>query len=143
MADAGIKNVIIKKELLGKVTTSNSNVVRFRIVAEDKNRKSAWSQLFLVESVPVLVLPGDVNVIGNTILVNWSNGSGSSTQVLYDVFASFDGGNFIHVGTCNNSSYSFLKNGTTSVRVVVQISSINPAINGSLQVYNSGLKSLV
>jgi len=143
MADAGIKNVIIKKELLGKVTTSNSNVVRFRIVAEDKNRKSAWSQVFLVESVPVLVLPGDVNVIGNTILVNWSNGSGSSTQVLYDIFASFDGGNFIYVGTCNNSSYSFLKNGTTSVRVVVQISSINPSINGSLQVYNSGLKSLV
>jgi hypothetical protein len=102
MADAGIKNVIIKKELLGKVTTSNSNVVRFRIVAEDKNRKSAWSQVFLVESVPVLVLPGDVNVIGNTILVNWSNGSGSSTQVLYDIFASFDGGNFIYVGTCNN-----------------------------------------
>ena len=143
MADAGIKNVIIKKELLGKVTISNSNAVRFRIVSEDKNRKSAWSQIFLVDSAPVLVLPGDLNIIGNTILVNWSNGSGSSIQVLYDVFASFDGADFIHLGTSNNSIYSFLKNGTTSVRVVVQIASISPVINGSLQVYNSGLKSLV
>ena len=36
--DPGIKNVIIKKELLGKVTSSNQKILRFRIVAEDKNR---------------------------------------------------------------------------------------------------------
>lgn len=143
MADSGIKNVIVKKELLGKVTSENGRVVRFRLVAEDKNRKSAWSQIFVIGSEAVLVLPGDLNVIGNTILVNWSTGSGSSIQVTYDVFAAFDGGDMSYVGTSNNTSYSFLKNGTSSVRVLVQMSSIKPAVNLALKVYDSGVRSLV
>ena len=48
MADPGIKNIIVKKELLGKVTTENGRIARFRLVSEDKNRKSAWSQIFVV-----------------------------------------------------------------------------------------------
>lgn len=143
MADSGIKNVIIKKELLGKVTSENGRVIRFRLVAEDKNRKSAWSQIFIVGSQAVLVFPGDLNIVGNTILVNWSDGSNSSVQITYDVFASYDSGDFVYVGTSNNTSYSFLKNGTTSVRVLVQISSIKPVINASLKVYDSGVRSLV
>jgi hypothetical protein len=143
MADSGIKNVVIKKESLGKVTSDNNRVVRFRLVAEDKNRKSAWSQIFLVNSQAVNVLPGDLNVVGNTILVNWSNGSEATIQVVYDVFAAFDGGNFSHVGVTGSTSYSFLKTGTSSVRVVVQISSINPAINSSMKIYDSGVRSLV
>jgi hypothetical protein len=143
MADPGIKNVIVKKEFLGKVTSENGRVARFRLVAEDKNRKSAWSQIFLVGSQPVLVLPGDLNVIGNTILVNWSNGSDVAIQVQYDVFAGFDGADPSYVGTSNTSSYSFLKNGTASVRVIVQISSIKPEINSSIKVYDSGVRSLV
>ena len=143
MADSGIKNVIVKKELLGKVTSENGRVVRFRLVAEDKNRKSAWSQIFVIGSEAVLVLPGDLNVIGNTVLVNWSTGSGTSIQVTYDVFAAFDGGDMTYVGTSNNTSYSFLKNGTSSVRVLVQMSSINPAVNLALKVYDSGVRSLV
>jgi hypothetical protein len=143
MADPGIKNVIVKKEFLGKVTSENGRVARFRLVAEDKNRKSAWSQIFLVGSQPVLVLPGDLNVIVKTILVNWSNGSDVATQVQYDVFAGFDDAAPSYVGTSNTSSYSFLKNGTASVRVVVQISSIKPEINSSIKVYDSGVRSLV
>jgi hypothetical protein len=34
---AGIKNVVVKKELLGNVTPDNGRIVRFRMVAEDKN----------------------------------------------------------------------------------------------------------
>ncbi len=143
MADAGIKNVIVKKEYLGKVTSENGRVVRFRIVAEDKNRKSAWSQIFLVDSQPVVVLPGDLNFVGNTILVNWSTGSEVSIQVMYDVFASFDGGEYSHVGVTGNTSYSFLKNGTSSVRVIVQIGSVKPEINSEIKVYDSGVRSLV
>lgn len=143
MADSGIKNVIVKKDSLGKVTSSNGRVVRFRLVAEDKNRKSAWSQIFLVGSQAVLVLPGDTNVIGNTILVNWSNGSEIAAQTNFDIFAGFDGGEVSYVGTSNNTSYSFLKNGTESVRVIVQISSIRPTLNESIRVYDSGVRSLV
>jgi hypothetical protein len=143
VADPGIKNVIVKKELLGKLTSENGRVARFRLVSEDKNRKSAWSQIFLVDSEIVQVLPGDLNVVGNTVLVNWSKGSRVSTQEMYDVFASFDGGEYISVGVSTGTSYSFLKNGTVSVKVLVQLASINPKINPDLKVYESPVRSLV
>lgn len=142
MADKGIKNVIIKKELLGKVTSSNARVVRFRIVSEDKNRKSAYSKIFITGSEAVLVGPGDVNTIGNSVFVNWSTGE-ISTQIVYDVFAGFDGAVPTYVGSTGSQSYSFLKNGTQSVRVIAQISSISPKLNNDLEVYDSGIVSLV
>ena len=122
MADKGIKNVVIKKELLGKVTSSNSRVVRFRILSEDKNRKSAYSKIFITGSDAVLTGPGDINIVGNTILVNWSKAQ-SSVQVLYDIFVGFDGATPAYVVSTGSENYSFLKNGTQSVRVIVQISS--------------------
>lgn len=142
MADKGIRNVIIKKELLGKVTSSNSRVVRFRLVAEDKNRKSAYSKIFITESDAIVVGPGDLNVVGNTVIVNWSSGQ-ASTQITYDIFAGFDGQTPLYIGTSGSQNYSFLKDGTESVRVIVQISSISPEIVNDLEVYDSGIVSLV
>lgn len=143
MADAGIKNVVVKKELLGKVTSENARIARFRLVAEDKNRKSAWSQIFLVNDELVQVLPGDIAQIGNTILVNWSNGSNPAEQIKYDIFAQYDSGVATHVGTTTGTSFSFLKTGTpTSVTVTVQLASIKPVISLSIKVF-SGTKSLV
>lgn len=143
MADQGIKNIIVKKEALGKITSENGRIIRFRIVSEDKNRKSAWSQIFFVNSEPIQALTGDLNVIGNTIFVNWSKQSATSTQEMYDVFVSFDDGDYSNVGISIGTSYSFLKTGTSSVRVIVQLASINPKINSSLKVYDSGVRSLV
>jgi hypothetical protein len=125
MADKGIKNVIIKKDLLGKVTSSNARVVRFRLIAEDKNRKSAYSKIFITGSDAVIVGAGDVNPIGNSIFVNWSVGEGS-TQLTYDIFAGFDGAIPTYRGSTSSQNYSFLKQGTQSVRVVVQVSTIDP-----------------
>jgi hypothetical protein len=142
MSDKGIKNVIVKKELLGKVTSSNSRVVRFRIVSEDKNRKSAWSKIFITGSEAFVAGPGVVNALGNPILVNWST-SQTSVQIPYDVFIGFDGSGPEYVETALSKSYSFIKTGTESVRVVIQISSINPRLSDSLEVYDSGTVSLV
>lgn len=142
MSDKGIKNVVVKKELLGKVTSSNSRVVRFRIVADDKNRKSAYSKIFITGSEAVIIGPGDVNIVGNTVMANWSSGQ-ASTQITYDVFAGFDGAVPSYVGTTASQNYSFLKNGTQSVRVIVQASSINPILTEVLEVYDSGTVSLV
>lgn len=142
MSDKGIKNVIIKKELLGKVTSSNARVVRFRIVSEDKNRKSAYSKNIIVNSEVIMVGPGDLNVVGNTVFVNWSSGQ-ASTQIEYDIFVGFDGASPIYLGTSGSQNYSFLKTGTQSVRVIVQVSSINPVIEEALEVYDSGTVSLV
>ena len=142
MADKGIKNVIIKKELLGKVTSSNSRVVRFRIVSEDKNRKSAYSKIFITGSESVIIAPGDLNIIGNSVMVNWATGQ-ISIQIVYDVFAGFDGATPTYVGSTGSQNYSFLKNGTQSVRVIVQVSSITPKLSPSLEVYDSEIVSLV
>lgn len=140
--DKGIKNVIVKKELLGKVTGTNATVVRFRIVAEDKNRKSAYSQIFITESGEVFIGVGDINVVGNTVIVNWSS-EDVSTQILYDIFIGFDSSVPTYKATTGSTNYSFLKTGTTSVRVVIQASSINPALNPNLKIYDSGTVSLV
>ncbi len=140
--DKGIKNVVIKKDVLGKVTNNNSVVLRFRIVSEDKNRKSAYSQIFVAESGEVFVGIGDVNIIGNTILVNWSSGE-VSTQILYDIFVGFDSATPTFLASTGSSNYSFLKAGTESVRIVVQASSINPVLNNDLKIYDSGIVSLV
>lgn len=142
MADKGIKNVIIKKDLLGKVTSSNSRVVRFRLVSEDKNRKSAYSKIFITGSEAVIIGPGDLNIIGNSVIVNWATGQ-VSVQIVYDVFAGFDGATPTYIGSTGSQNYSFLKNGTQSVRVVVQASSIMPKLSPSLEVYDSGIVSLV
>lgn len=140
MADKGIKNVIIKKELLGKVTSSNSRVVRFRIVSEDKNRKSAYSKIFITGSEAVIIGPGDINLIRNTVMVNWSSGQ-ISTQIVYDVFVGFDGAIPTYIGSTASQNYSFLKNGTQSVRVVIQASSINPVLADYLEVYDSQIQT--
>jgi hypothetical protein len=140
--DKGIKNVVIKKDVLGKVTSNNSVVLRFRIVSEDKNRKSAYSQIFVAESGEVFVGVGDVNIIGNTILVNWSSGE-ASIQILYDIFVGFDSATPTFLASTGSSNYSFLKTGTESVRIIVQASSINPVLNNDLKIYDSGIVSLV
>jgi hypothetical protein len=67
MADKGIKNVIIKKDLLGKVTSSNARVVRFRLIAEDKNRKSAYSKIFITNIYEMYV-----NLFRFGVYVHWS-----------------------------------------------------------------------
>ena len=143
MADKGIKNVIIKKDLLGKVTSSNTRVVRFRLVAEDKNRKSSYSQIFITGSDVVIGGPGDINIIGNSVLVNWGGDGEVRVQIMYDVFAGFDGQTPKYVGSSGGPGYSFLKNGTQSVRVIIQTSSIEPKLSQDLEVYDSGIVSLV
>jgi hypothetical protein len=144
MADKGIKNVIIKKDLLGKVTSSNSRVLRFRIVSEDRNRKSPYSKIFITNSDVVVIAPGDINIIGNSVLVNWEPRFSISTMtILYDIFVGFDGAIPSYIGTTSSANYSFLKTGTQSVRAIVQISSINPVLTNDLEVYDSEIVSLV
>ena len=142
--DPGIKNIIIKKDLLGRVTSSNQKILRFRIVAEDKNRRSAYSPIFSTQSSDIV--PGVGRIVrdqdSNTILVNWSSGD-VSTQILYDVFIGFDSAAPAYRTTTGSTSYLFLNTGTTSVRVVVQVGSINPILNTDLEIYDSGTVSLV
>jgi len=100
MADQGIKNIVVKKELLGKTTSDNKRVIRFRLVSEDKNRKSPWSQSFFVDNEPIKTVSGDLNIIGNTIIVNWFKTSSFSSEEKYDIFVSFDGSRIFKCWNC-------------------------------------------
>lgn len=150
MADAGIKNVVVKKELLGKVSSENGRVLRFRLVAEDKNRKSAWSQIFLINNQLVQVLPGDISIIGNNVLVNWSNGSNPAEQIKYDIFAQYGSADPVHVGTTNGTTFSFFKIGTAqTIRVLVQLASLKPTaittatVTKSIKIFDSGIRNAI
>ena len=112
------------------------------MVAEDKNRKSAYSQIFVKESGEIFIGVGDINVVGNTVIVNWASAE-VSTQILYDIFVGFDSSAPTFRATTGSTNYSFLKTGTTSVRVIIQASSINPTLNENLKIYDSGTVSLV
>lgn len=142
--DQGIKNVVIKKDFLKKVTTENATVVRFRVVSEDKNRKSPYSQIFVTESNKVLLGTGDTNPIGKTVFVNWSNSVlDTKKETLYDIFIGFNSATPTYKTTTNLQNYSFLKDANQSVKVIIQVSSINPVINTKLKIYDSGSISLV
>ena len=140
--DPGIKNVVIKKELLGKVTENNKTVLRFRVVAEDKNRKSSYSPIVFTPSAQVDAGTGDIRQLGNTLILSWASAN-LSTQRLYDVFIGFDSSTPTYKTTTESTNYSFLKTGTTSVRAIVQVSSINPTLNQDLEIYDSGTFGLV
>ena len=60
-----------------------------------------------------------------------------------DVFVKFDSGNFFYHGTSKVHSYSFLKTGTTTVTVKVQIVSSKKEIKAALNIFDSGPVSLV
>ena len=140
--DSGIKKVIIKKDLLGKVTSSNATALRFRIVSEDKNRNSPYSQIFITQSGEVSIGTGDIRQLGNTLILSWASAP-LSIQRLYDVFVGFDSSTPTYRTTTELNNYSFLKTGITSVRAIVQASSINPTLNEDLEIYDSGNFGLV
>ena len=104
--DPGIKNVVIKKELLGKVTENNKTVLRFRVVAEDKNRKSSYSPIVFTPSAQVDAGTGDIRQLGNTLILSWASAN-LSTQRLYDVFIGFDSSTPTYKTTTESTNYSF------------------------------------
>jgi hypothetical protein len=141
MADPGIKKVTIYKNELGKVGDSNEYIIRYRIISEDKNRTSHWSPTYIIpaESLPSEGVQGDVQVVGNTVTVVWSDSLNASA---YDIFVSFDGAPLTFKTTSSANSYSFLKTGTSSVQVQIQVEGISKALSDDLKIY-IGSQSLV
>lgn len=88
MSSGIVKKVIIKKANLPPVGKMNDYYVRYRIVSDDKNRTSAWSQTYIVESEPISTVRGSVNVSTNkvTTTVTWGD---ELDRPGYDIFATF------------------------------------------------------
>lgn len=102
--DSNIKKVIIPKSELplvdGKTLKYN---VRFRIVSEDKNRISHWSQMYDVSSLPVTPISDyaiTTNNVTRVINLIWQ----SSTETSFDIYVKWVG----QAGTEANYNYQYL-----------------------------------
>ena len=141
MADAGIKKVIIRKALLPALDHDKVGYIfRYRIVSEDKNRTSQWSPINLVLDNSITAVAGAVQVSTSVISAVWGD---ELNRPKYDVFVGVDGATATYHGTTPIHSYQFIKTGTTNVRVIIQVESSEKTLNANLQIYNSGLVSLV
>ena len=141
MPDQGIKKVIIKKASLPSLDHDKVGYVfRYRIVSEDKNRTSQWSPINVVLDNSIISVDGAVQVSASVISAVWGD---EINRPKYDIFVGFDGATATYHGTSPIHSYQFIKTGTTNVRVIIQVESSKKILNANLQIYNSGLVSLV
>ena len=141
MADANIKKTRILKSALPPVDFDTLKYnTRYRIVSEDKNRTSHWSPIYNSDGVDLVVTSGAVSRAGNVITAVWED---QNDFPEYDVFVKFDSNEFFYHGKSKVHSYSFLKTGTTTVRVKVQIVSSKKEIKAALNIFDSGTVSLI
>jgi hypothetical protein len=141
MADANIKKLRILKSSLPPIDHDTEKYnIRYRVISEDRNRVSHWSPIYNSDGVDLVVTSGAVSRAGNIITAVWGD---ENDFPEYDVFVKFDSGDFFYHGKSKVHSYSFLKTGTTSVRVKVQIISSKKEIKEALNIFDSGTVSLI
>ena len=61
----------------------------------------------------------------------------------YDIFVGFNSATPTYHGTSPIHTYSFLNTGTTNVRVIIQVEGSQKILNTNLEIYDSGIESLV
>jgi hypothetical protein len=130
MADTGIKKVTIKKEEFPPLAKLEENVyghfLRYRILSQDRNRFSHWSEIaglpvFSADSPPPQV-DGALNFTDSSIAIVWDD---EVNRPKYDIFVRFDDGDFFYHGTSPIHTYLILREvGFTSVDVAIQVESI-------------------
>ena len=141
MADANIKKTRILKSTLPPIDSDTLKYnTRYRIISEDRNRTSHWSPIYNSDGTDVIATSGAVSKTGNVVTAVWGD---ENDFPEYDVFVKFDSNDFFYHGKSKVHSYSFLKTGTTTVRVKVQVISSKKEIKASLNVFDSGIVSLI
>jgi len=141
MADSNIKKLRIPKASLPPIDYDTLKYnTRYRIISEDRNRTSHWSPIYNSDGASLVVTSGAVSRAGNVITAVWED---QNDFPEYDVFVKFDSNDFFYHGKSKVHSYSFLKTGSTTVRVKVQIVSSKKEIKAALNIFDSGTVSLV
>jgi hypothetical protein len=129
----------IPRNQLPPVESDNVYSVRFRVISEDKNRVSHWSPIFIVDSVEPVAVSGALSVTATIITAVWGDEEGRPS---YDVFVNFDSAGYQYHGTTNTHQYAFLNEGTSTVRVAIQISGSTKTRNAGLTIWESSVTSL-
>lgn len=141
----GQQKVRVSKSDLPEVSRlsdgSYGYVVRYRIISEDQNRFSHWSPIREITMSEVTRVDGDVAVSGSIIQVVWGD---EEDRPNYDVFVSFDGGEYIYHGTTPTHQYSLLAPyDALFVQVAVQVASAEKEKAEFLEIFESAQIDLV
>jgi hypothetical protein len=141
MVDSNIKKTRILKSSLPPVDHDTEKYnIRYRIISEDRNRTSHWSPIYNSNGATVVGTTGALSITEEIITAVWGD---ENLHPAYDVFVSFNGNAFFWHGTSAVHSYSFLNEGTTTVRVKIQLVSSKKQIKAALNIFDSGTVSLV
>ena len=123
MADSGIKKVtVLRKDLPALNTKYGEYLVRYRIVSEDKNRTSHWSQVYslLAEDVETITPVTVVDTDANTITVTWESPDGYISNI-FDLYTNIDSAGWQHLATISSNSYTFSANEGEELFIAVQV----------------------
>ncbi len=140
MADANIKKTRILKSALPPIDHNTLKYnTRYRVISEDRNRTSHWSPIYNSDGTSIVGTTGALSVTDEIITAVWGD---ENLHPAYDIFVSFNGNPFFWHGTSAVHSYSFLNEGTTTVRVKIQLASSKKEIKAGLEIFDSGSLNL-
>lgn len=139
----------IPVEQLPPPNSNGDHVLQYRVISEDRNRTSAWSNLYIIKSIgQYRPLESDVTVIigSNTVDISWdtpsvynyyTSASMSSASIQHnhsqdykrhdtDIFIKWDSNNFeYHDRVSSDNTSIVIPNGSASVRVIGTIATHN------------------
>lgn len=132
-----IKKVIIPRSMLKEIDgETNSYILRYRILSEDRNRSSHWSPVFYVEYPPFSLSRGKTEELGDIVSISWED---STNRPQYDIFVKYNFDSdyrFLTTTTAKNFNI-FREEGSTSLRAKVQVSATIKKVYDSLVLYES------
>lgn len=136
MATSKIKKVRVPKNDLPPAGPNNSYLIRYRVVSEDRNRSSHWSQLYNLSASAPTNVSGSLSLLNDSaVVVTWDdNRSG------YDLFVKVDNGPWRLQESPKTHGAIFLKPQiNTEISVAVQIESYLKVYDESLVIYEETL----
>lgn len=140
-----IKKVIIPKSLLPEISGIGQDyVVRYRIISEDKNRYSYWSQKYRVSVPNAITVPFSItkDQSGSTITAVWTPENAIKSE--FDIYIKWDNEDWKYVTTVYSTIYaSVIKNGTTKVKIAAQIPTFPKKRFSAATIFESDEISLV
>lgn len=157
--DSGIKKITIPKSELPSISGQNFTYnVRYRVVSEDKNRYSHWSNVESIDAandisgtplIPTLLYnyvvetaTGPSSTIVKTARINWIVPTAYSSFSIFDVFVKrYTGstwGSYEFIGTTSTNTYVVPQVGSeTQIMVLVQTPIFPKAVHASAQLFET------
>lgn len=146
MATENIKKITIKQSDLPPLMVENEGYVfRYRIVSDDRNRRSHWSPIKNIKPEFTFVSKtlhhsktGDVSILTWDPVVIKKGTNTIKQADLYDVWLKWDrddSGDWIHNGTISSNTVSFVIPSTYTISDIVQESQPNKL---TVEIYLNG-----